>query len=280
MSKFKVITFNKQNGIGYVTLNRPKVLNTYNIQMRDELYLVLGAIKDDPEIRVVILSGSGESAFCAGADLKEMTDRNARTAEIEARFESGQINAEERGRELAAGGGGAQVLGGPLSGSPKPFIAAVNGLAIGGGCERAMDCDIRIMSSEAYFGLFEVKRGILAGYAIHHASRLMPFSEAMYLLLTADRMSPEQALRIGFVHEVVEPDRLLPRAVEIAGMIAENAPLAIQGTKAMTQLWRQFAMQESQRLSTWVSKAVLSSDDAKEGPRAFAEKRAPAWTGR
>ncbi len=261
------------------TMNRPDRLNALGGTSGRDLTEALLDFNNDVEMRVGIMTGEGR-AFSAGADLKEMTDRNARTAEIEARFESGQINAEERGRELAAGGGGAQVLGGPLSGSPKPFIAAVNGLAIGGGCERAMDCDIRIMSTEAYFGLFEVKRGILAGYAIHHASRLMPFSEAMYLLLTADRMSPEQALRIGFVHEVVEPDRLIPRAVEIAGMIAENAPLAIQGTKAMTQLWRQFAMQESQRLSTWVSKAVLSSDDAKEGPRAFAEKRAPAWTGR
>jgi enoyl-CoA hydratase/carnithine racemase len=261
------------------TMNRPDRLNALGGTSGRDLTEALLDFNNDVEMRVGIMTGEGR-AFSAGADLKEMTDRNARTAEIEARFESGQINAEERGRELAAGGGGAQVLGGPLSGSPKPVIAAVNGLAIGGGCERAMDCDIRIMSTEAYFGLFEVKRGILAGYAIHHASRLMPFSEAMYLLLTADRMSPEQALRIGFVHEVVEPDRLIPRAVEIAGMIAENAPLAIQGTKAMTQLWRQFAMQESQRLSTWVSKAVLSSDDAKEGPRAFAEKRAPAWTGR
>lgn len=262
------------------TMNRPDRLNALGGTSNRDLTEALLDFNNDVEMRVGIMTGQGR-AFSAGADLKEMTDRNARTAEIEARFEAGVINAEERGRELTAGlAAGAQVLGGPLSGSPKPFIAAVNGLAIGGGCERAMDCDIRIMSTEAYFGLFEVKRGILAGYAIHHASRLMPFSEAMYLLLTADRMSPEQALRIGFVHEVVEPDRLIPRAIEIAAMVADNAPLAIQGTKAMTQLWRQFAMQESQRLSTWVSKAVLSSDDAKEGPRAFAEKRAPVWTGR
>jgi len=261
------------------TMNRPDRLNALGGTSNRDLTEALLDFNNDVEMRVGIMTGQGR-AFSAGADLKEMTDRNARTAEIEARFAAGEINAEERGRELTAGlAGGGQVLGGPLSGSPKPFIAAVNGLAIGGGCERAMDCDIRIMSTEAYFGLFEVKRGILAGYAIHHASRLMPFSEAMYLLLTADRMTPEQALRIGFVHEVVEPDRLIARAVEIAAMIAENAPLAIQGTKAMTQLWRQFAMQESQRLSTWVSKSVLSSDDAKEGPRAFAEKRAPAWTG-
>ena len=262
------------------TMNRPDRLNALGGTSNRDLGEALLDFNNDVEMRVGIMTGAGR-AFSAGADLKEMTDRNARTAEIEARFAAGEISSEERGRELAAGQatGGAQALGGPLSASPKPFIAAVNGLAIGGGCERAMDCDIRIMSSEAYFGLFEVKRGILAGYAIHHASRLMPFSEAMYLLLTADRMSPEQALRIGFVHDVVEPDRLIPRAIEIAGMIAANAPLAIQGTKAMTQFWRQFAMNESQRLSTWVSRSVLSSDDAKEGPRAFAEKREPSWTG-
>ena len=164
-----------------------------------------------------------------------------------------------------------------FSRNPKPFIAAINGLAVGGGCERALDCDIRIASTASFFALYEVKRGILAGYAIHNLARTIPFGEAMYLLLTADNLSPQEAQRIGLVHEVVEPDQLLPRAVAIAEMIASNAPLAVQGTKAVAQFWRQLGMDESHRLGAWVSRRVQDSEDAKEGPLAFAEKRTPVW---
>jgi len=143
--------------------------------------------------------------------------------------------------------------------------------------ERALDCDIRICSTEAYFGLFEVKRGILAGYAIHHLARLVPFGEAMYMLLTADRIEPETALRWGLVHEVLSPEELMPRAVAIAEMIAANAPLAVEGTKAVAHQWRQLAMDESYRFGEWVGRTVLNSEDAVEGPKAFAEKRAPVW---
>ncbi|MBH51809.1 MAG: hypothetical protein CL785_01470 [Chloroflexi bacterium] len=264
------------------TFNRPERLNALGGNLVKDLNDALMDFNNDVEMRVGIVTGSGR-AFSAGADLKEMSDRNTVSSEIQAKFDSGAIDSQERTRQLTEAGilraGGLRNTF-PFSSSPKPMIAAVNGLAIGGGCEQAMDCDIRIASTEAFFGLFEVKRGILAGYGIHHAARVMPFGEAMYLLLTADRLSAEQAQKIGFVHEVVEPEALLPRAVEIAKMIAGNAPVAVQGTKAMTQFWRQFAMEESQRLGSWVSRAVQSSDDAKEGPRAFAEKREPNWKGR
>jgi E-phenylitaconyl-CoA hydratase len=263
------------------TFNRPDRLNALGGNLVKDLNAALADFNNDVEMRVGIVTGSGR-AFSAGADLKEMSERNSISAEIQAKFESGEIDSQERTRQQTEAGvlrtGGLRNTF-PFSSSPKPIIAAVNGLAIGGGCEQAMDCDIRIASTEAFFGLYEVKRGILAGYGIHHAARVMPFGEAMYLLLTADRLSAEHAQKIGFVHEVVEPDVLIPRAIEIAKMIAENAPLAIQGTKAMAQFWRQFAMEESQRLGSWVSGAVLSSDDAKEGPRAFSEKRNPNWKG-
>ena len=146
--------------------------------------------------------------------------------------------------------------------------------------ERATDCDIRIASTQAYFGLFEVKRGIMAGYGIHHMARVMPFGEAVYLMLTGDTLPAEDAHRLGYIHEVVEPERLIPRAVEIAEIIAQNAPLAVQGTKAVTQFWRQFGLEESLRMGAWVSRYVTTSEDAKEGPQAFAEKRPPVWKGR
>ena len=252
------LVYEKHDRYAVFTMNRPDRLNALGGTMMSELQEALDDFTADPAMRAGILTGAGR-AFSAGADLKEMNQRN----------ESGQQGGQ---RTLEANM--------PFSRNPKPFIAAVNGLCLAGGMERALDCDIRICSTEAYFGLFEVKRGILPGYAIHHLARLIPFGEAMYVLLTADRVSPEQAHQWGLVHDVVEPKELLPRATEIAEMIAENAPLAVEGTKAMASHWRQLAVDESYRMGSWVSKVVLSSDDAKEGPRAFVEKRPPEWKGR
>ena len=120
----------------------------------------------------------------------------------------------------------------------------------------------------------------MPGYAIHHLARMLPIGEALYIMLTADRIEPPDALRIGLVREVLEPDKLIPRAIEIAEMIASNAPLAVEGTKFMAQQWRQLQIDESYRVGQWVSRTVLNSEDAKEGPQAFVEKRAPKWTGR
>ncbi len=260
------------------TMNRPERLNAQGRQMALELEEALRGFNSDAEMRVGIVTGKGR-AFSAGADLREMAERNTATAEIEALAQQGKITAEERLERLRA----FQRRRGAWHGfaeSPKPFIAAINGLAVGAGMERATDCDIRIASTEAYFALPEGKRGIMAGYAIHHLARVMPFGEAVYMMLTGEPMSVQDAHRLGFVHEVVEPSRLMLRAVEIAEMIAQNAPLSMQGTKAVTQSWRQHGMDESQRMGAWVSRYVMSSEDAKEGPRAFAEKRPPVWKGK
>lgn len=262
------------------TMNRPERLNALGGTMQEELDAALADFTNDPNMRVGILTGAGR-AFSAGADLVEMAQRNTALAELQARYERGELTPEQFGAEMLRyqrASGLDRIF--PFSRNPKPFIAAINGLAIAGGMERAIDCDIRIASTEAYFGVFEVKRGIMAGYAIHNLARVMPFGEAMYLLLTADRMSVQDAYRLGFVHEVVEPERLMPRAIEIAAMIAENSPVAVRGTKAVAQFWRQLALDESYRMGAWVSQYVLGSEDAKEGPRAFAEKRAPQWKGR
>jgi enoyl-CoA hydratase/carnithine racemase len=250
--------YEKYDTYAIFTMDRQERLNAIGETMLAERAAALEDFTADPKMRAGILTGAGR-AFSAGADLKEMAERN----------EGSRPRAPRRTLETAM----------PFSRNPKPFIAAINGLCLAGGLEMALDCDIRICSTEAYFGLFEVKRGILAGYAIHHLPRLIPFGEAMYMLLTADRIAPEHALRWGLVHEVVEPDRLLPRAIEIAQMIAANAPLSIEGTKAVAQHWRQLQIDESYRFGAWVSRMVLASEDAKEGPRAFAEKRAPVWKG-
>jgi enoyl-CoA hydratase/carnithine racemase len=265
------------------TMNRPDRLNAMGGSMNEEMQVALHDFNNDRNMWVGIVTGNGR-AFSAGADLREMADRNTRVAEVNQAFQQGQIDAAERARRLFQIQG-AQT-GGPItslfsfSRSPKPFIAAINGLAVGGGTERAIDCDIRIISTEGYMGLFEVKRGIVPGSGAHILPRLVPFGEAMYVALTGDRVTPEQALRMGLVHEVVEPDRLLPRAVEIAKMICENAPIAVQGVKAVANFWRNLFIDEHYQFSSWVNRHVGASEDSKEGPKAFAERRQPQWQNR
>lgn len=256
------LLYEKRDGFAIFTMNRPERLNALGGTMPDDLLEALADFHADPQMRSGILTGVGR-AFSAGADLKEMNQRNVDRAEGA---------APRRTFDPASSL--------PFSRSPKPFIAAINGLCLAGGLERALDCDIRVCSTEAWFGLFEVKRGILAGYAIHHLARLIPFSDAMYILLTGDRVEASDALRMGLVSEILEPDELMPRAEVIAGAIAKNAPLSVEGSKFMAQQWRQLMIDESYRTGEWVSRTVLNSEDAKEGPRAFAEKRDPRWQGR
>jgi enoyl-CoA hydratase/carnithine racemase len=260
------------------TLNRPDQLNAQNRQMGMEFEAALQEFEVDPEMHCGVVTGAGR-AFSAGADLKEMTVRNTEVAATEAAFEAGEISREERNERLAAWtrpfGSGFR-----LSSNPKPFIGAINGLCIAAGMERATDCDIRIASTESYFGLFEVKRGIMAAFAIEHLPRIMPYGDVLYLLLTADTISAEDAYRVGFVRELLPPDRVMPRAIEIAEMIGRNAPLAVQGSKSVASFWRRHGMEEQSRLNEWVRKHVWGSEDAKEGPRAFAEKRDAVWKGR
>ncbi len=256
------LLYEKRERYALFTMNRPERLNALGGTMVADLAEALADFEADPGMRAGILTGAGR-AFSAGADLKEMNQRNV---------DRGDGPAPRRTFDPAS------AL--PFSRSRKPFIAAINGLCIAGGLERALDCDIRICSTDAWFGLFEAKRGILAGYAIHHLARLVPFGDAMYILLTGDRVAPADALRMGLVREVLAPEELLLRAEAIAGMIASNAPLSVEGSKFMAQQWRQLQIDESYRTGEWVSRAVLNSEDAKEGPRAFAEKREPRWQGR
>ena len=245
------LMYDKRDHYAIFTYNRPERLNALGGQLINQLTEAIEDFSNDPQMRVGIVTGSGR-AFCAGGDLREMAEGTFK----------GQFGATY-----------------PYSGNSKPFIAAINGLAVGGGMETALDCDIRICSTESYFGLFEPKRGIMAGYATKHLARVIGLSAANYILLTADRIEPQQALEWGIVTEVLEPDRLIPRAIEIAEMIIENAPLSVEGTKAQIQEWRLAKVDEALRLGTWVSKVVHASEDSKEGPKAFAEKRDPVWQG-
>ena len=212
MSAFEVIIYEKQDGIAYITLNRPKALNAYNIKMRDELYEVLGAIRDDPEVRVIILKGAGEKAFCAGADLTEFLTAPPPVFARQARFER-------------------DVWGLFLS-IDKPFIAALHGYVLGSGIEMALCCDIRLASDDARFGLPETGLGIIpAAGGSQTLPRTIGPAAALEMLMTGRWLTAPEALRLKLVNRVVPRPALLPAAVQMAEKIKAYHPLAVKYTK-------------------------------------------------
>lgn len=212
MSGFETLIYEKEDDIAHVILNRPQALNVYNIQMRDDLYEVLRAIKDDSEVRVVIFKGSGEKAFCAGADLSEFLTAPAPIVAREARFRR-------------------DVWGLFLS-IPQPLIAALHGYVLGSGIEMALCCDIRIASVDAKFGLPEVGLGIIpAAGGTQTLPRLIGRAKALEMLLTNRWINSEEAYSIGLVNQVVQKDKLLEAAEEMAKKIASYPPIAIRYAK-------------------------------------------------
>src|SRR5205809_3165186 len=203
------LKFEKKDQIAYVTINRPDKLNALNQAVMGELREVFTQIKDDPEVRVALLTGAGDKAFVAGADINELNKNNP--VEAKAYTHKGQAVLDL-----------IENLG-------KPVIACINGFALGGGCELAMACNFRLASEKAKLGQPEVKLGIIAGYGgSQRLPRLVGKGVAAQLLLTGDMISAQEAHRIGLVNEVVPAAELLPRAEAIAQAIIKNAPLAIQ----------------------------------------------------
>ncbi len=212
MSSFEVIIYQKQQNIGYVTLNRPQALNAYNLQMRDELYQVLTAIKDDPEVQVAIFSGAGDKAFCAGADLSEFLTAPSPTIARQVRWER-------------------DVWGLFLS-ITKPLIAALHGYVLGSGIEIALCCDIRVASEDAQFGLPEVGLGIIpAAGGSQTLSRVVGRARALEILLTGRWLKAEEAHRLKLVNQVVARDSLLPTAERLAHKIKAHNPMALSYAK-------------------------------------------------
>lgn len=246
-----------------VTLDRPEARNAVNGEVSTLLGRALHEADTDPGVRVVVLTGAGEQSFCAGADLKAI----ARGDDI--------FPAENREWGFAG------MMQHPVS---VPVIAAVNGTALGGGCEIALACDLVVAVDHAVFGLPEVKRGLIA--AAGGAFRLpaqLPHRVAMEMLLTGEPISAGRARELHLVNRVVPAARLLEEALELAGAIAANAPLSVQGTKRLA-----LGISDGARPgedSAWERNdtemiSVMSSEDAAEGPRAFAEKRDPVWKAR
>jgi len=212
MNGFKTLIYEKKDAIASVTLNRPEALNVYNIQMRDDLFEVLSAIRDDDEIRVVIFKGEGEKAFCAGADLSEFLTAPPPTEARRIRFE--------------------RDVWGLFLRIPQPLIAALHGYVLGSGIEIALCCDIRIASDDATFGLPEVGLGIIpAAGGTQTLPRTIGKARALEMLLTNRWIDANEALKIGLVNRVVEKDKLIKTAEEMAGTIASHDPHAVRNAK-------------------------------------------------
>src|SRR3954471_14836983 len=258
---FSNILFEKKGAIAYVTVNRPKVLNALNMATMEELRRAFSAAKDDREVRVVILTGSGEKAFVAGADIGELNKNDAVAAKAYTHKGQAVLDLIEN-------------LG-------KPVIACINGFALGGGCELALACTMRLASENAKLGQPEVKLGIIGGYGgTQRLPRLVGKGLALQMLLSGEMMSAQEAHRIGLVNEVLAQAELIARAEAIAQKIIANAPLAVQYTMEAVNHGMDMPLAEGLFLEASLFAVVCATEDKKEGTSAFLEKRAAGFKGK
>jgi len=244
-----------------LTFNRPNVLNALNRKTMDELGDCLNKVRADDAIRVLILTGAGEKAFIAGADINELSQQTP-------------VN----GREFTLYG---QEIIHRLETLGKPAIAAINGFALGGGCEVALACTLRIASRNAKLGQPEVKLGIIPGYGgSQRLPRLCGKGVAHELILTGEMITAEEALRVGLVNRVVEPGELLATAEAIAKKIIANAPMAVQYSLEAVERGMEMPQEEGLYLEATLFGLCCATQDMREGTRAFLEKRPPKFEGR
>jgi enoyl-CoA hydratase len=255
------LLYEKKDGIAYVTLNRPKVLNALNKATWDDLRAAFEDARDDAAVRGVILTGAGDKAFIAGADIGELATAGAVQAEESSRFGQDVLNLIEN-------------LG-------KPVIAAVNGFALGGGCETAMACTIRLAAEHAKFGQPEVKLGVLpGGGGTQRLPRLVGKGRALQLILTGEMIGAQEAYRIGLVNEVVPAADLITRAEAILKQIFANAPLAVKFSLEAVNKGLEMSQSEGLALEASFFGLCAGTEDKSEGTRAFLQKRAAQFQGR
>jgi len=258
---FETLAYEKKGGIAYVTVNRPAVRNALNARTVGELKTAFEQAGNDDEVRVVILSGSGDKAFVAGADINELATQTA-----------------VDGKEYALAG---QAVFNSIEQLGKPVIAAINGYALGGGCELAMACTFRIASENAMFGQPEVKLGIIPGYGgSQRLPRLAGKGLALQILLTGDMISAAEALRIGLVNQVVPQAELMPTAESIARKIMVNEPLAVRLCLEAVNKGMEMTQDEGQFLEAALFGSCCATEDMKEGTKAFLEKRQANFKGK
>jgi enoyl-CoA hydratase/carnithine racemase len=255
------ILYEKEGDIAYITVNRPKVLNALNMPTWADLRTAFEAARDDIKVRGVILTGAGDKAFVAGADISELATVTAFEAEQSSRFGQEVLDLIEN-------------LG-------KPVVAAINGFALGGGCETAMACTIRIAVESAKFGQPEVKLGLVpGGGGTQRLPRLVGKGRALQLILSGAMISAQEAYRIGLVNEVVPAADLIPHAEEILKQVAANAPIAVKLALEATNKGMEASQDQGLRLEASFFGLCAATEDKREGTNAFLEKRAPQFHGR
>jgi len=251
----------RDGAVATITINRPKVLNALNTKTLDELRRAILALKHDDGVRVVILTGSGEKSFVAGADINEIA-----------------VQTPAAGREHAMTGQHVLDL---VENMGKPVIAAINGYALGGGCELAMACTIRIAADTAKLGQPEINLGLIPGYAgTQRLARLVGRGAALELLLTGEQISAADALRLGLVNRVVTPANLMGEARKLALALASKAPIATRYILDAVHTGLQMPFREAENHEATLFGLVSTTDDMREGTRAFLEKRKPEFKGK
>lgn len=250
-----------RDGVLVVTIDRQKALNALNAQTVDEIRQTFDAARDDDSVKAVIITGAGEKAFVAGADIKELATMTPITGK----------ETSERGQRIFRA----------IERFPKPVIAAINGFALGGGCELALACHIRVASENAKIGLPEVTLGIIPGYGgTQRMARLLGKGRALELILTGNQITAAEAERIGLVNKVVPADQLLSTAEDLARTIAKRGPLAVRAAIEAVMSGSDMPFDEGQLLEATLFGLLASTEDMKEGMGAFIERRTANFQGK
>ena len=258
---FETLLLEKREGIGYVTVNRPEKLNALNQKVMADLRACFEAIQKDDEVKAVILTGAGEKAFVAGADINELA-----------------VQTPIQGKETSLAGQG--ILD-SIENLGKPVIAAVNGYAFGGGCELAMACTLRVASENARFGQPEVKLGIIPGYAgTQRLPRLVGKGRALEIILSGEPVTAQEAYRIGLVNQIVPAKDLIAAAESLARKIMVNGPIAVKLALEAVNHGMEMTQREGENLEATLFGLCCTTGDMKEGTRSFLEKRPAKFTGK
>jgi enoyl-CoA hydratase len=258
---FDNLLIERDDAIAIVTLNRPKVLNALNTQTLTELSTAMAAFKDDAGVRAIVLTGAGEKSFVAGADINELAALSPVAGKEHAR----------RGQQIFDA---IEQLG-------KPVIAAINGFALGGGCELAMACTLRLAADSAKFGQPEINLGLIPGYAgSQRLPRLVGRGVALEILLTGDMIGAARAYEIGLVNRVVPAAELMTEAKKLAHALAAKAPIAVRYILDAVHQGLDVPLSQGQYLETSLFGTIASSEDMREGTKAFLDKRKASWQGK